>query len=686
MQILAHNLAAQFTNRQLNISTDKKTKSSEKLSSGYRINRSADDAAGLQMSEKMRSQIRGLNQASENIQDGISLCQVADGALVEVQKMLQRVNELSIQSSNDTNTIEDRTAIQNEIGEILKEINRVSDNTEFNTQKIFKGNNNHISSGLQGIITRFAVSGSPIDDTQTTYNFNADITTGLSINGTTYPWNQIYNTNGQTLDTLADGKYTITNNGIDFSFEINGLNNLTDIVDSLKDVSVTMSQTSGSSIKSATDAYNIPFHCMYHETYQSEDVYTKTTHTLTTDADGITLDNIYKVKWSDVYPPKNSSSIMKLNFSQNSGVGMLLNFNLEQNCTLDDLISGLNGVTFNSIPTGNIITQVTGLHINRDIGQDGGLQLDKIQMNPSDPISTFFKLPTSLFTDQGYDINNTYINKKIEGDIELDLTNVSNSNISFSIDGSKKTSFKLDIQSQNNIKKVMNNGGILKKGDTLNLLFENNGGTIPLQIRARNNLSLSDIAHFYNTNNDGKYTGCDLTFDGAFSQRDLDIENFNFGNGSGTSHYSFNISGFKNNTTGTTTSNTNKWWIQTGFQNRDGWHLKIDEMDTNILGINDIDVTNYSSAQTSIANSQNAINIVSQMRTTIGAQQNRLEHAKLIDDSTSENTQNAESRIRDIDMANEMVNFSKNNILEQFEQAMMAQANQSTQNILSLLN
>lgn len=307
-----------------------------------------------------------------------------------------------------------------------------------------------------------------------------------------------------------------------------------------------------------------------------------------------------------------------------------------------------------------------------------------IQMNPSDPISTFFKLPTSLFIDQGYDPDNTYINKKIAGEIELDLSNVSNSNISFSIDGNKKTLFKLNTQSQNDIKNIMKNGGILKNGNTLNLFFEYNGSTIPLQIRARKDLSLSDVAHFWNTNNDGNYTGGDLTFDGAFSQRDLDIENVNFGNGSGSTLYSFNISGLKNNT-GTTTLNSNGWWIQTGFQNKDGWFLEIAQMDTNILGIDTIDVTNHSNAQTAIAKSQNALNIISKMRTTIGVQQNRLEYGKAVNNNTSENTQNTESRIHDTDMESEVVNYSKTSILQQAGQAMLAQANQNPQNILSLL-
>ena len=132
MPVIAHNIASQFTNRQLNITTNKKMKSAEKLSSGYKINRSADDAAGLQISEKMRSQIRGLNQASRNIQDGVSLCQVADGALNETTDILQRMRELSIQSANGTNSESDREAIQQEIDELTKEVDRIAETTSFN--------------------------------------------------------------------------------------------------------------------------------------------------------------------------------------------------------------------------------------------------------------------------------------------------------------------------------------------------------------------------------------------------------------------------------------------------------------------------------------------------------------------------------------------------------------------------
>ena len=112
---VAHNLMSNFTARQLNINTNVKSKSAERLGSGYKINRASDNAAGLSISEKMRGQIRGLEQASRNVQDGISLCQVADGALAEVSEMMQRITELSVQAANDTNTEMDREAIQKEI-------------------------------------------------------------------------------------------------------------------------------------------------------------------------------------------------------------------------------------------------------------------------------------------------------------------------------------------------------------------------------------------------------------------------------------------------------------------------------------------------------------------------------------------------------------------------------------------
>ncbi len=137
--VVQHNLTAMNANRQLGITTTAQSKASEKLSSGYRINRAGDDAAGLSISEKMRSQIRGLNKASDNAADGISLIQTAEGALNETHSILQRMNELATQAANDTNTTVDRDAIQAEIDQLSAEIDRIKDTTQFNTKNLLDG-------------------------------------------------------------------------------------------------------------------------------------------------------------------------------------------------------------------------------------------------------------------------------------------------------------------------------------------------------------------------------------------------------------------------------------------------------------------------------------------------------------------------------------------------------------------
>ena len=137
--VVQHNMTAANANRMLGITTSAQAKSSEKLSSGYRINRAADDAAGLSISEKMRSQIRGLNKASDNAQDGVSAIQVAEGALNETHSILQRMNELATQAASDTNTTSDRNAIMSEMDQLQSEITRIQSTTQFNTMNLLDG-------------------------------------------------------------------------------------------------------------------------------------------------------------------------------------------------------------------------------------------------------------------------------------------------------------------------------------------------------------------------------------------------------------------------------------------------------------------------------------------------------------------------------------------------------------------
>ena len=186
--VVQHNMQAANANRMLNVTTSAQSKSTEKLSSGYRINRAADDAAGLTISEKMRKQIRGLDQASTNAQDGVSSVQTAEGALTEVHSMLQRMNELATQAANGTNSKDsDRQAIQDEIDQLTTEIDRVSETTKFNETYLLKGedgtktiNMKAHDAGLKGTLT---------DNGDGTATFKmADLNTGdkVSIGGKTY--------------------------------------------------------------------------------------------------------------------------------------------------------------------------------------------------------------------------------------------------------------------------------------------------------------------------------------------------------------------------------------------------------------------------------------------------------------------------------------------------------------------
>ncbi len=172
--VVQHNLTAMNSNRMLGITSKKQAKSTEKLSSGYKINRAADDAAGLAISEKMRKQIRGLAQASANAQDGISAVQTAEGALTEVHDMLQRMNELAIKAANGTNSESDRTAIQQEIDQLTTEIDRVAETTKFNETYLLKGDSS-VAKGTSYSYKNF-------DKTSAgSATFTADSVTGVKI-------------------------------------------------------------------------------------------------------------------------------------------------------------------------------------------------------------------------------------------------------------------------------------------------------------------------------------------------------------------------------------------------------------------------------------------------------------------------------------------------------------------------
>ena len=193
--VVQHNLTAMNSNRMLGLTTASQAKSTEKLSSGYKINRAADDAAGLSISEKMRKQIRGLTQASLNAQDGISAVQTAEGALTEVHDMLQRMNELAVKASNGTMSKDDREYVQNEVDQLVTEIDRVAETTKFNETYLLKGDDTK-PAVTENVFKKFDVStlNSVISDTSKisesndfdsmTGKFTLKFTSGLAVGGT----------------------------------------------------------------------------------------------------------------------------------------------------------------------------------------------------------------------------------------------------------------------------------------------------------------------------------------------------------------------------------------------------------------------------------------------------------------------------------------------------------------------
>ena len=200
--VVQHNMQAANANRMLNVTTGQQSKSTEKLSSGYRINRAADDAAGLTISEKMRKQIKGLDRASTNAQDGVSAVQTAEGALTEVHSMLQRMNELAVQSANGTNSATDRKAIQDEVDQLSTEIDRVSETTKFNETYLLKGSDS--SNGSTKGFAQNAAMGSYNGLTLSAKNANT-ITDGQKITlGTVVAKSS--NANVATITTSQDAK------------------------------------------------------------------------------------------------------------------------------------------------------------------------------------------------------------------------------------------------------------------------------------------------------------------------------------------------------------------------------------------------------------------------------------------------------------------------------------------------
>ena len=253
--VVQHNMQAANANRMFNVTTNAQAKSTEKLSSGYKINRAADDAAGLSISEKMRKQIRGLDQASSNAQDGISCVQTAEGALSEVHSMLQRMNELSVKAGNGTMSEDDRQNVQDEIDQLVTEIDRVSETTKFNETYLLKGDGT--SNGNKRTFAGDAVIGK-VDGltvlakgtTAATLTDNADITLGtVQVESSD---NTNFNIADDAAQRLAENVTKITSDGTNVTVTLNDGTTATDTATNIKNTYGIEAKAAGSATISKT--------------------------------------------------------------------------------------------------------------------------------------------------------------------------------------------------------------------------------------------------------------------------------------------------------------------------------------------------------------------------------------------------------------------------------------------------
>ena len=530
--IINHNMMAMNTYRQLSATSGSQSKSMEKLSSGLRINRAGDDAAGLAISEKMRAQISGLNMASKNSQDGISLIQTAEGALNETQTILQRMRELAVQASNDTNVSADRTEIQKEINQLSSEINRIGNTTEFNTMKLLNGDKRITTATSEQLLN----SGSR----------TANYATGVS---------------GNSVLANAVGSVTVATG--DFSVAVD----------------------------SVTDTITI----------------TKTSSGFTVDIDGANTTNSTAFSASDTVV----SSTAGYTYN-NHGVSFTVSDANFANVTVGASIV-VNVSAAGTISTGNdwtankataAVTMTSGITVTAGNDNKSVRAIAVSATTAAVTVTLQDSAGATLYQDDDFAVTAT-------GSFTYNAHGVSFTLANIAQGSSASSTFSLTAL-----------------GTTEHVLTQNDN-SLKFQVGANQSqsmvLELSDMRSV-------ALGVTSSTSGGAF------VSTLNVTNG---------------------TNNTNTEYA--------------------------LDVSTYDKASAAITTINSAITSVSSERSKLGAIQNRLEHTIKNLDTSSENLQSAESRIRDVDMAKEMMNYTKQNILQQAATSMLAQANQSPQTVLQLL-
>ena len=570
--VVQHNLTAMNSNRMLGLTTKTQAKSTEKLSSGYKINRAADDAAGLSISEKMRKQIRGLTQASLNAQDGISAVQTAEGALTEVHDMLQRMNELAVKASNGTMSKDDRSYVQNEIDQLVTEIDRVSETTKFNETYLLKG----------------------AGDKSATVK--ADATIG---------------------DTSSEATVTAAKGNIYSGTLTSGL-------------------ASGTEEKATI-------------TYKDAEGNTRTKEvTFKAGADAeATAKNLAKAIEDD----KDLGRIF--NASADKSGKLTVESKLNGNKT-NDSKNAVSEIKFKSA-AGTLKTEIAGATTEAATGE-----------------SVAFTLSNAAGANQLKDGNSITIDGKTYTYDSQKNSTTKDANTFKSLDDLQKLlgdnyEVSVEITATKTSQKWKAGAAAIEKDGEAVVTTETTGLKADKNATELGTVAATDgTTEFKNVAKPGTNTaGTEITYS------DMAI--------------TLNIA----RKAAVETSDALTLSLQVGADSTEENKISVDieSMSAKSLGIDGlkVDGTNSTNADNAIDTIAEAIQKVSTQRSALGAVQNRLEHTINNLDNVVENTTSAESQIRDTDMATEMVKYSNNNILAQAGQAMLAQANQSNQGVLSLL-
>lgn len=593
--IISHNIQAMNTNRITNKNISLHGKSTEKVSSGYQINLAGDNPVGLSISEKLRRQVRGLKMGVENTKAAINFCKVADGALNEVTEMLQRLNELSVQSETGTNTLTDRHAIQDEVEQILAEIDRIADTTTFNEIPVFK-----ITSGSDDLVIEGDI---PFTD----YTI-ADVSLGKT------PFDshsQAYELNlqacvkndavEQTYD-LIYGSGGTSNSSFRLTYPKNGA--------AATDPPVTETVQFNSLQPTGFVAGGSPGS----ESWKRSFNYTT--------ADG---DEIVITQEVTAHNPRDRAQEKYYNISYS------FNNKSNKDITLDFMFNADTAYNNNDLCEGYFINDGSGKRLDKwSMFTDGG------------------NWSSALIGQNG--TTNANIKTSLPGSfsiIDVNQALAFSEKISF-VSGSKPNALSIGPYSQVDQWSYYNDLENQLGGDAIN----------------------KDIAFslFWNRNiNRGGTSKI------SFNYGIIDYKKDN------------NLSGIEVTPSTSAILRTKSLWIHSGNEAESGLWLKIDEMNTAVLGINHLDLTTQDGAAKANIQVKDALKLVSSSRSKIGAQQNRLEHTVYNEENIVEKVDESEASIRDTDLSTEMIQYSNLSILLKMGSTMIAETNQRIEKIMTLL-